>query len=515
MPLTDSKKNTAAIRLIFAGFFVLLCVQLSFVFLYADDFGYLSLSEISASPDVRGADFTLPQLMSFLRLHYLSWGGRVLWFFIMICMLRLGLWPARIFEAAGITLLFWLLWRLCARDARLRTPRAAAFLCAAYGLLQLRLITDGVFWFSASYFYVLPLTPVLYAVLTCQRACSGDPLRRGEKFLCLLCAFAGGWSQEHVAAAFLAMLGLLCIWSLAKRRRIPAPVLLCLALAAAGASILLLAPGNGARLALLAPYYPASLPDRVLFGVRNMVRAVFSSRLALPLYAFFGLAALLCARGLRRGRRPLPCAVSLALFSSFAIIYTAELFDTRDIFFTSFATAKYAVCCCAAAAAAYWILQYLFEQKRGDIALLLGGAGGALAVCCATATVTERTLVPFALLLLPCVAFGCLSLATRDERPRGAALAALLLCAAAVVNVGFITAGYARNYGTVRQNDAALRAAAARADAGERVETVALRKLPDYRFSGTQPYFDGQAWLLPWICEYYDLPADTAIVYND
>ena len=43
----------------------------------------------------------------------------------------------------------------------------------------------------------------------------------------------------------------------------------------------------------------------------------------------------------------------------------------------------------------------------------------------------------------------------------------------------------------------------------------ALRKLPDYRFSGTQPYFDGQAWLLPWICEYYDLPADTAIVYND
>ncbi|MEA4911711.1 MAG: DUF6056 family protein [Oscillospiraceae bacterium] len=501
--------------LVFFIFFVFVLVQLSFVFLYADDYGYLSLSEMSAYPGVDGAQFTLPQLIGFLRLHYLTWGGRVLWFFIMICLLRLGLWPARLALALGIALVFYLAWQICLDNAH-RTVGSAAAFCSLYGLLQLRLISDGVFWFSAAYFYVLPLAVVLYAVSVCLRAVRGEKPSRSARVFSFICAFAGGWSQEHVAAAFLGMLGVLFLFCLFRDRCFSArarDVFLTGLFAAAGAAILLLAPGNGARLLEISGYYPDGLIERVLFGLRNILRAVFSSRTALPLYALFLLAALLSARGLRRRRHAALNILCLAFHAAFVLVYTRELCHTDSIYFSGAATIKYAVCCCALAAAVLQILAFLYEERCAGALVLFSGAAAAITVCGATVTVSERTLLPSVLLLLFCI--GCalvrLNRAESSRLPR-VLLAAIL--ATAIVNAGYITTGYARNYGTVVANDAVLRQAAEQYSATGSAPSILLHKLPDYRFSGTQLYFEDQMWMLAWFCEYYELPADVQIEYR-
>ena len=71
------KEVKIGIGLVFLAFYVFLIMQFGKVFVYYDDFGYLSLSYGNTVPDVIGSNYTLSQLLSFMGKHYFYSNGRL------------------------------------------------------------------------------------------------------------------------------------------------------------------------------------------------------------------------------------------------------------------------------------------------------------------------------------------------------------------------------------------------------------------------------------------------------
>ena len=76
------KEVKIGIGLVFLAFYVFLIMQFGKVFVYYDDFGYLSLSYGNTVPDVIGSNYTLSQLLSFMGKHYFYSNGRLFYLFL-------------------------------------------------------------------------------------------------------------------------------------------------------------------------------------------------------------------------------------------------------------------------------------------------------------------------------------------------------------------------------------------------------------------------------------------------
>ena len=76
------KEVKIGIGLVFLAFYVFLIMQFGKVFVYYDDFGYLSLSYGNTVPDVIGSNYTLSQLLTFMGKHYFYSNGRLFYLFL-------------------------------------------------------------------------------------------------------------------------------------------------------------------------------------------------------------------------------------------------------------------------------------------------------------------------------------------------------------------------------------------------------------------------------------------------
>ena len=74
---------------VFAAFYVFLLMQFGNVFIYYDDYGYLSLS-YGTNIDVAGAEYSFSELLAFMKGHYFNSNGRLLYMFLYCFVHMLG-----------------------------------------------------------------------------------------------------------------------------------------------------------------------------------------------------------------------------------------------------------------------------------------------------------------------------------------------------------------------------------------------------------------------------------------
>lgn len=93
-------------------FFLYLCLQFTSVMVYCDDYGYYSLS-YGVHTTFKGHNYTLIQLLSFLREHYFHANGRLLYFFIWLFIYHIGeLKLVQLAAAAIVTLIFFSIFKI-------------------------------------------------------------------------------------------------------------------------------------------------------------------------------------------------------------------------------------------------------------------------------------------------------------------------------------------------------------------------------------------------------------------
>src|SRR5574344_2147511 len=222
---------------------ILLIVQNLFVPLQFDDFGYGSLS-YGYTLNTHGMNYNLSDIMSFLSWHYANWGGRVLFFFFEIILIKAGLVCIQLTQAffmIGIVVFTFLIFR----KNKEHNYILAILLCLAFGFINLEVLNDSTYWFTASAIYLWPLFFFFGAIFFHKLF---STYKKWYLFLFeILFIFIASFSQEQVAVGVICYSLCIFIYESISNKKVAFCSGISFILSLFGGLIVLLAPGNFVR----------------------------------------------------------------------------------------------------------------------------------------------------------------------------------------------------------------------------------------------------------------------------
>ena len=151
--------------IVFLFIFIVAYFQSKYIGFYHDDYGYAALSY-----GVRGnyPEFSMYNVILFIKDHYVNWGGRVLFFFFEVLALQLDMQGFMFVQSiiVAITIFFTyktILSIIDRDDSRLKVFILLSFI-GIYLLFAKKTYANALFWASASVLYVWPLCPMMIGI---------------------------------------------------------------------------------------------------------------------------------------------------------------------------------------------------------------------------------------------------------------------------------------------------------------------------------------------------------------
>ncbi len=234
-----------------ALFSCLIMIQHRYVFISFDDYGYASLT-YGWTENTAGMDYSIIDILHFLKWHYLNHGGRVLYFFFeIICFKIGGTTLIQIVQAIIVIMIGIFSGKIVAAAIKCETWQSISICMMLYGTLCLRSVHDSVYWYTASVLYVWPLLPLLGCIWCAILLKEKETLLR--KWMLIMLAFMAAFSQEQVSVLVISWIVMFIFsvgWEQKKRNeRIHIPTYLVLAgiSALVGGVITIAALGNFVR----------------------------------------------------------------------------------------------------------------------------------------------------------------------------------------------------------------------------------------------------------------------------
>lgn len=537
---------------VFAVFYAFLLMQFSKVFIYYDDYGYLSLS-YGTNIDAAGSEYSLSQLLAFMKGHYVNSNGRLLYMFL-YCFVHMlgGIRGVQIFMATAVlcvaagvflTVEKMLEGRFSDGERRRLSPVQqlflAAFICLLFGTFGIMLQRMGTYWYAASFIYVVPAVPFLafasflYSSVSAGERAAGGGTKKifgaekrteaaGRKYLraaaCGLLGFLAGWSQEQwfVAAVVFAIL---CLALNIVKDRKPGLCALagCLG-SAAGGMIIVLSPAVAARMNSEgnAAFAALGFFEKLGRNIPLLMNLFFSGDNLRYLVFFFPamiLLGLLAAAGDRKGR-----AFHLAFLAASLLAFAGYLMKQKLYLFepgtysdgTAILLLLYIAFCFAE------VILFYKKENQTFGAFLFTAAVLSVGSAAIVPEVPLRIFYPFLYLswALFGYLYGRLLLAGRGRGTALSALVLLYLAAVSVPNLRNIYRGYSLNYQVLMYDDAVFRQSAEQIKAGRKIDTIEVYELPDMLCKNEVVYDDNFSFMIVWMREYYDLPDGVEFDYR-
>ncbi len=277
--MNDKKKTI----IIFAIFFALLLFQIHFVWLYYDDYGYASLSYLAGYTGNRGMEASLMDVFSFLNYHYNHWGGRVLWFFLEIVLLRFSIHSYRIVQAIITTAIFYMIYKIVTKIIKKEDWKIALSSIICFGLVDLMILRDTFYWFTASVLYLLPILPLFILIYLMME----EKRKISTNIICIILAFIASWSQEQVSiyiTSYLILKTLHDLFILKQKSRWNIAITVSSII---GLLILMLAPGSGVRMDYNQDFYNLSLIKKVFTNLPLIIENNFGGLTKIFTLMFF------------------------------------------------------------------------------------------------------------------------------------------------------------------------------------------------------------------------------------
>ncbi len=492
-------KNKAA-WILFAVYFLFLFVLHGQVFLYFDDYGYGSLS-YGYSVGTNGLHYGFADIITYLGWHYLNWGGRVLYFFLEICSIKMGLE----FIQAIQTLIIWgigFFSYLLVKDGKSTDLYKALLSVFLFGTLGLNVFNRGIFWFSASVSYVWPLLPLL--VLVYLRRILREKYSAVMVVCAVLAAFLAAFSYEQIAV--LAFVYVVTDFAIARiQGRIAKYDWGILGVTICGAALELLAPGNFVRSSdpRYSEFYEMSIWGKMgdtlpkllemNFGVDNCFMVI-----VLILAGF--LAILYCSSK----RLYLWLGMVVYSISSGALLFLWKIetpiyisVGCRMIWVTVFLL---------------YMITMLWKMRSFDLCALFIGGLCAEGMMLLTPTLPERCMIPFDFVIFIVIA-ASVGTGRGQYKMLFPTVFVCITGVLSIVNMSDIVKGYSNNYAINMINDNKLREKSMRIAAGEDIGTIILYRLPDDAYAADMPY--QQQYMEYWMKNYYEIPQEIQFVWEN
>ncbi len=531
---------------VFAAFYVFLLMQFGNVFIYYDDYGYLSLS-YGTHIHVAGSEYSFSELLAFMKGHYFNSNGRLLYMFL-YCFVHMlgGIRGVQVFMATAVLAVVMLLFfivkrmlegRLEAAEEEKRSCREedeihgtlgpvalaalAAFLCLLYGTLGIMVQRMGTYWYAASFIYVVPAITFLVFALYFYRTVF---LPKGEKpvvlrmCLCIVLGFLAAWSQEQWFVTTVSFV-IICLGiKLWRDRRLERYEILTFLACAAGGLIIMFSPAVSSRMnsAGNAEFAALSFLGKLGKNIPLLMNLFFSGENIRYLMFFFPMMIFMGCMTAAKDRKLLPLhlgfsAVSAAVFAGILLKQKFHVFAPRAYSaLTANLLLLYIAFCFAEVILFYRAEKQLFGSIVFAAAVL--SVGSAVIV----PEVPLRIFYPFLYLswLLFAYMYGRILLTEVNRIPVSAVCTLAFLAMVSIPNLKSIYTGYRINYQVLMYDDAVFRESAEAIRQGADIETIEVYELPDLLCKNEVVYDENFSFMIAWMRQYYDLPEYVEFEYR-
>ena len=500
LELSVSNKRRIAIGccILFA---LLIWIQHSYVFMYFDDYGYASLS-YGWTENSHGMDFSLKDILSYLKWHYMNWGGRILYFFFEIVVFKIGgLKLMQQVQALIIILIGCVAGKIVSQITGADKSQCMALSLGLYGTFNLLTVNDAVYWYSASVIYVWPLLPLFGAIYYFLR---WERNTKIAKVFSLFLFFSAAFSQEQIAVLTVIFVILYSILRYFETKHISKHSIAILISVLSGATLTILAPGNFVRASEQDRYidfYSKSLLRRAIENVGKICNVNFGGYnfiFVIILTAFVGS---LLAIYFKNNKIAI---VSILFIAYFLLEYFIEVplyFDIalRCVWFLFLSVA---------------LTIYYYQNNNILMSSLLyaGICSQGMMIVSPTVPVRCHIMMEF---VLHIILIETIIRLWNISRNRIIGLSIALLLSYSLCNMVGIILGYQTNYQINEMNHLKLVEASLAYEEGHESEEVVLYKLRNDLFANKMPYYEDYRYIEYWMKNYYELPQTTTFHWLD
>lgn len=528
------------IILLFLMFFVFLIYQHQGLYLYFDDYGYASLSYAYNVEQVKGLNYNLTEILQFAKGHYEVWGGRVLFLTIEIIILRyLGLQGFRIIQSLVIlgiyACIYLILKNICNKNND--SIKLALLSIISYGIIEIAAFRAGVFWITASVLYIFPVFTMLMYIYMYIRYkdnknnisnknenidSNKEKYKYKNRIINILYIIVMGilvffttFSQEQVATAGITIVLINTIYNIVKTKKLDKTDLILFICAIIGFGVLMLAPGNEVRKTnpLNNGFYQLSFVSRTLEQYKQIVINNFNESTKI-FTLFFLVATLYCTYRNEKEKKGLSIinhisCLSMIIIFFFTILqpegYFINLLKEREFHIYEYACILLSIIQLALIIYTYTV--YCWNNKNIYLVAILYGSIISQMCMLVAPYFPTRSILMFEILM------GLLMIKVLKDIEFNnklmfyyIAIPCVFVCC---LNIYNITKGYHKNIEINKYNDTMLQDAK-----NNDLQTVTLKKLYNDNYGYVQLYH-GIQMVKTYMCEYYDLPTDIEIDYQE
>lgn len=504
--------------LVFLAFYVFLVMQFSKVFIYYDDYGYLSLSYGNTIPDVVGSQYQLSQLLTFMGKHYIYSNGRLFYLFLFPFLYMLGgITAVQAFMAScvlAILLLSYYIVMRCAKPEGWRPMLLAGFICLLYGTIGILIQRLGSYWFAASFLYVTPAVVFLILAVFYYETLEGTA-ETSKKAACVVLAFFAAFSQEEWLVAVIGFILMIIAFKIWKKHRVDAWDFGTLLAAAVGALPILTSPAVKMRLDQNSGFSNLPFIQKILTNLRNIMNLFFSpdnqNYLAILLTALLAL-------GIHMAVKKTKYRLMYLLYAVLTVAVSGYLFlkvNRKILAPGGHCELMVWILFLYLIVTAVLIIQVLYDRNQVLLGMIFLSAILTLACLVMVPELPQRVLLPFIYLSYTLLGYlFCVILLERRSLVWGI-LGAAFLAVISVPNLEKIYRGYRVNYEVHQYNDAKIREAVEKSrSGGEKLQKIDLYRNLDALCSCGMVYEESFSFMISWMAEYYDLPYDVELNYE-
>lgn len=501
---------SAAILLVMAW---CLWKQFSTVMIYYDDYGYYSLTYGAVGH--RGDIYSLSELISFLKNHYMHVNGRILYFFIWLLLYEFGKLKLVQFAAAlSVSGIIFLIWKIIISNHRAEPISAMFLICDCYWLIGITMHRQGTYWFAAFWNYVLPLLPfLLFCLLYFQKYIQQKSIAI-QLFLTLL-IFTAAFSQEQIGVAVVGFTLMIGIWEYVKKNFNRWNIGYILA-AMIGSSIVLMSPGiqqRGAQKAM------TELPfiQQIACNIKALITLFFNPSNRLFLIALFISCTLISLfmqkQEISKVWKALDCTFAAVCLGLVGVYMHTNLIS--NAFQQPVATIIIGFGILIVGIIIQVSRFYASRKEYGHL-IIFYTAIIAIACLVVVSELPMRLMIFPTFLLFVLVVDGFEIIRFMGVNRRVSLISiCIVMCLVAWKNGHNIYLGYSLNKSIHTSNDHMLRDASQKIKDGERISEIRLQKVSDILYCCDMPYISGFEIMVPWIRNYYDLPSEVELRYLD
>lgn len=502
MNFTNNNQTIAKIKNIinigiWAAFFCFLVLQYRKVFLYYDDYGYMSMTYGWAPADWVFGNRLL-YIFRYMYHSYFSVSGRLYTNFLLILSANLGgLSFMRIAMPVGIILVYYLGYRLItAGDFQGEKWIVSLFLLISYGAIPVSVANYGLYWFAAAYGYVIPTFNFLLLV----------SIYRNQKYTVFkyILAFVLCISSEQAVVMTGSWIVCNLIYDYVKEQKINKEGCFLLADAVVSALILVGSPASRSRMTG-SDDYSIGFVERTVDYIKRTIFQMFSFDAVIQFLILFTLV-LLCVLLFQKTKKK--CAlIGIAYVILACVGYWMRTKGTiPDTPFGLLWGGVYLL---------FFVYGFWYFMLRDHrMAFVLVSMYSAVGIMILMPEAPMRTYIPFLFLLA--IVCGYLYVQIVGQMGKVLVFGVLVLFSLnAAGNAIMIYKGYSENAKILTINHSKLMEAADQIQAGVEVKAVDLYRVKDTRYSGQQPYFNGVAYMLFWYDNYYNLPYKTQYNFGE